>query len=232
MPVVEIPYSTATPAPTPEAVILIRIQGQRSRPHRGGGRQDRGPARGRGAPTSGARCHDHGEGRDRHRAAGRDRRAARDILGVAQLNLLRILRTPQMLAIGALRSAMLLVLLRQVLGGAIHIPGHSYCASTPPCSPGHPRRCIRLCLLVGVRDDRRLRASPPACAGTGFQLCPRHAVCRAGSRPVLEGLVDAPAGEQLGQQLGQPPGVEALRRRGYLIDRQPRPRQVVLGLVA
>ncbi len=41
-------------------------------------------------------------------------------------NLLRIVRTPQMLVIGALQPALLLVLFRYVLGGAIEVPGGSY----------------------------------------------------------------------------------------------------------
>ncbi|MGO9890906.1 MAG: ABC transporter permease [Solirubrobacteraceae bacterium] len=52
--------------------------------------------------------------------------ALRDIGGVAKRNLLRIARTPQMLLIGALQPAMLLVLFRYVLGGAIHVPGGHY----------------------------------------------------------------------------------------------------------
>ncbi len=52
--------------------------------------------------------------------------ATRDIVGVAKRNLLRIIRTPQMLLIGAIQPAMLLVLFRYVLGGAIHVPGRSY----------------------------------------------------------------------------------------------------------
>lgn len=54
------------------------------------------------------------------------RMAVRDVIGVTRRNLLRIMRTPQMLLISALQPAMLLVLFRYVLGGAIHIPGHSY----------------------------------------------------------------------------------------------------------
>jgi len=50
----------------------------------------------------------------------------RDTLGVARRNLLRTVRTPQMLLIGALQPAMLLVLFRYVLGGAVQIPGRSY----------------------------------------------------------------------------------------------------------
>jgi ABC transporter DrrB family efflux protein len=52
--------------------------------------------------------------------------ALRDTVGVAKRNLLRIVRTPQMLLIGALQPAMLLVLFRYVLGGAIRVPGGRY----------------------------------------------------------------------------------------------------------
>ena len=53
--------------------------------------------------------------------------AARDTAGVAKRNLLRIIRTPQLIVIGALQPAMLLVLFRYVLGGAIRLPpGVSY----------------------------------------------------------------------------------------------------------
>ena len=52
--------------------------------------------------------------------------ALRDIGGVTKRNLLRIMRTPRLLVIGLLQPAMLLILFRYVLGGAIHIPGVSY----------------------------------------------------------------------------------------------------------
>jgi ABC-2 type transport system permease protein/oleandomycin transport system permease protein len=52
--------------------------------------------------------------------------AFRDTAGVAKRNLLRIVRTPQMLLIGALQPALLLVLFRYVLGGAIRLPGGRY----------------------------------------------------------------------------------------------------------
>ena len=52
--------------------------------------------------------------------------ALRDIGGVAKRNLLRIVRTPRLLVIGLFQPAMLLLLFRYVLGGAIHIPGVSY----------------------------------------------------------------------------------------------------------
>jgi ABC transporter DrrB family efflux protein len=54
------------------------------------------------------------------------RNAARDTAGVAKRNLLRIVRTPQLIVIGALQPALLLVLFRYVLGGAIRVPGGSY----------------------------------------------------------------------------------------------------------
>ncbi len=49
-----------------------------------------------------------------------------DTAGVAKRNLLRIWRTPRLLVIGTLQPAMLLLLFRYVLGGAIRIPGGSY----------------------------------------------------------------------------------------------------------
>ena len=52
--------------------------------------------------------------------------AVRDIGGVVKRNLLRILRTPRLLVIGTLQPALLLLLFRYVLGGAIRSPGISY----------------------------------------------------------------------------------------------------------
>src|SRR4029450_3875217 len=52
--------------------------------------------------------------------------ALRDTAGVAKRNLLRIARTPMMLIVSAVQPALLLVLFRYVLGGAIQIPGGSY----------------------------------------------------------------------------------------------------------
>ena len=54
------------------------------------------------------------------------RLAVRDTLGVAKRNLLRIVRTPLMLIVTAVQPALLLILFRYVLGGAIVIPGRSY----------------------------------------------------------------------------------------------------------
>jgi ABC transporter DrrB family efflux protein len=58
------------------------------------------------------------------RTTARD--AARDTAGVAKRNLLRIVRTPRLLLIGSVQPALLLVVFRYVLGGAIVIPGASY----------------------------------------------------------------------------------------------------------
>jgi ABC-2 type transport system permease protein/oleandomycin transport system permease protein len=52
--------------------------------------------------------------------------ALRDTVGVTKRNLLRIVRTPQMVVIGAIQPALLLLLFRYVLGGAIKVPGGSY----------------------------------------------------------------------------------------------------------
>jgi ABC transporter DrrB family efflux protein len=52
--------------------------------------------------------------------------ALRDTAGVAKRNLLRIARTPLMLIVTAIQPALLLVLFRYVLGGAIQIPGVRY----------------------------------------------------------------------------------------------------------
>lgn len=52
--------------------------------------------------------------------------AARDIAGVARRNLRRLVRTPQLLVFTAIQPAMLLLLFRYALGGAIQIPGGDY----------------------------------------------------------------------------------------------------------
>jgi ABC transporter DrrB family efflux protein len=54
------------------------------------------------------------------------RLAFRDTVAVARRNLLRIARTPLMLIVSAVQPALLLVLFRYVLGGAISVPGGSY----------------------------------------------------------------------------------------------------------
>jgi ABC transporter DrrB family efflux protein len=54
------------------------------------------------------------------------RLALRDTSGIAKRNLLRIARTPLMLIVTAIQPALLLVLFRYVLGGAIAVPGGRY----------------------------------------------------------------------------------------------------------
>ena len=49
-----------------------------------------------------------------------------DVVGITQRNLLRTVRTPQLLLVAAIQPAMLLLLFRYVLGGAIHIRGSNY----------------------------------------------------------------------------------------------------------
>jgi ABC transporter DrrB family efflux protein len=54
------------------------------------------------------------------------RLALRDTAGIAKRNLLRIARTPMLLVVSAVQPALLLILFRYVLGGAVQIPGGSY----------------------------------------------------------------------------------------------------------
>jgi ABC-2 type transport system permease protein len=49
------------------------------------------------------------------------RLALRDILGITRRNLLRIVRTPQLLFFSIIQPTILLLLFRYVLGGAIKI---------------------------------------------------------------------------------------------------------------
>jgi ABC transporter DrrB family efflux protein len=50
----------------------------------------------------------------------------RDIVGIARRNALHIKRTPKMLLLAAFQPALLLILFRYVLGGAIHVPDGRY----------------------------------------------------------------------------------------------------------
>jgi ABC transporter DrrB family efflux protein len=54
------------------------------------------------------------------------RLAVRDIRGITRRNLLRIIRTPQLLFVSILQPTIILLLFRYVLGGAIVIPGVNY----------------------------------------------------------------------------------------------------------
>ena len=52
--------------------------------------------------------------------------ALRDFAGMTKRNLLRIIRTPQLLVLSVAQPAIILLLFRYVLGGAIHVPGIDY----------------------------------------------------------------------------------------------------------
>ena len=52
--------------------------------------------------------------------------AVRDIQGITRRNLLRIIRTPQLLFMSVVQPAIILLLFRYVLGGAIRVPGLDY----------------------------------------------------------------------------------------------------------
>jgi ABC transporter DrrB family efflux protein len=52
--------------------------------------------------------------------------AFRDVRGITKRNLLRIVRTPQLMFVSLLQPTIILLLFRYVLGGAIHVPGIDY----------------------------------------------------------------------------------------------------------
>jgi ABC-2 type transport system ATP-binding protein len=79
--------------------------------------------------------------------------AARDTGGVARRNLLRILRNPRLLVISAVQPAMLLVLFRYVLGGAIHIPGGSYVDYIVPAVFIEAVMIGGMATAIGLADD-------------------------------------------------------------------------------
>jgi ABC transporter DrrB family efflux protein len=54
------------------------------------------------------------------------RLALRDVGGITRRNLLRIIRTPQLLFMSVLQPTIILLLFRYVLGGAIRVPGIDY----------------------------------------------------------------------------------------------------------
>src|SRR5262249_35803402 len=88
--------------------------------------------------------------------------------GVTRRNLLRIFRTPIMLIVIAIQPALLLVLFRYVLGGAISIPGGSYVDYVVPAifveavliGGMPPRIGLAQALKSGIID--RLRSLPMA----------------------------------------------------------------------
>jgi ABC transporter DrrB family efflux protein len=77
----------------------------------------------------------------------------RDTAGVAKRNLLRILRNPRLLVISAIQPAMLLVLFRYVLGGAIHIPGGSYVDYIVPAVFIEAVMIGGMATAIGLADD-------------------------------------------------------------------------------
>jgi ABC-2 type transport system permease protein/oleandomycin transport system permease protein len=52
--------------------------------------------------------------------------AVRDMWGITKRNLLRIIRTPQLLFMTLVQPAIIILLFRYILGGAIHVPGGDY----------------------------------------------------------------------------------------------------------
>lgn len=54
------------------------------------------------------------------------RLALRDVGGITKRNLLRIMRTPQLLLMSVVQPAIIMLLFRYVLGGAIRVPGIDY----------------------------------------------------------------------------------------------------------
>ncbi len=79
--------------------------------------------------------------------------AARDTGGIARRNLLRILRNPRLLVFSAVQPAMLLVLFRYVLGGAIHIPGVSYVDYIVPAVFIEAVMIGGMATAIGLADD-------------------------------------------------------------------------------
>ena len=75
--------------------------------------------------------------------------ALRDTFGMTKRNTLRIVRKPQMLAFGAIQPALLLVLFRYVLGGAIKLPSGRY--GTVSAAPRLPKALSRLALRISRR---------------------------------------------------------------------------------
>ena len=79
----------------------------------------------------------------------------RDTGGVAKRNLLRILRNPRLLVISAIQPAMLLLLFRYVLGGAIHVPGGSYVDYIVPAVFIEAVMIGGMATAIGLADDLR-----------------------------------------------------------------------------
>ncbi len=91
----------------------------------------------------------------RPRASRLSADAVRDTGGVAKRNLLRIVRNPRLLVISAVQPALLLVLFRYVLGGAIHIPGGSYVDYIVPAVFIEAVMIGGMATAIGMADDLR-----------------------------------------------------------------------------
>ncbi len=123
---------------------------------------DSAHARGNGAPTDRAdRPPTRGPGeRPMSKPTTADVRrptaaGLRDTGGVARRNLLRIVRNPRLLVISAVQPALLLVLFRYVLGGAIHIPGASYVDYIVPAVFIEAVMIGGMATAIGLADDLR-----------------------------------------------------------------------------
>ena len=77
----------------------------------------------------------------------------RDVGGVAKRNLRRIVRTPQLLLISAIQPALLLILFRYVLGGAVRIPGGSYVEYIVPAVFIEAVMIGGMATSIGLADD-------------------------------------------------------------------------------
>ena len=89
------------------------------------------------------------------RASAPSAAAVRDTGGVAKRNLLRIVRNPRLLVISAVQPALLLLLFRYVLGGAIHIPGRSYVDYIVPAVFIEAVMIGGIATAIGLADDLR-----------------------------------------------------------------------------
>ena len=74
---------------------------------------------------------------------------------MARRNLLRIVRNPRLLVISAVQPALLLVLFRYVLGGAIRIPGGSYVDYIVPAVFIEAVMIGGMATAIGLADDLR-----------------------------------------------------------------------------
>ena len=89
-----------------------------------------------------------------------------DVAGVTKRNLLRLARTPRLLVITAIQPALLLVLFRYVLGGAVQIPGGSYVDYVVPAVFLEAVMIGGMATAIGLADDfgsgifDRLRSLP------------------------------------------------------------------------